>query len=184
MKSLLLIVSVFSVLSLFAQKNISISHSINDNGNQLSIKINGSVNGKVVDYDKTFDVTGMNKDQRNAIKRHVYDSLGLPDPVGPVAPLKPLSPSAAIEPKPAAPVISSANQFSELYAMGGDHPYTKEVKFNPVTGLLYMKYRFVKKGEEVTVEKSVDAKDTTKEERAQIVRKYEREIGILPPEII
>ena len=183
MKSLLVIMAVFSSMAISAQKNISISHTINDNGNQLSIKINGTVNGRAVDYDKTFDVTGLNKDQRNAIKHHVYDSLGLPDPVGPKAPLK-LSPSAVPEPTPPAPVISSGNQFSELYAMGGDHPYTKEVKYNPVTGLLYMKYRFIKKGEEVTVEKSVEAKDTTKEERAQMVRKYEREIGILPPEII
>ena len=196
MKSLLVIIAGFLSLTVIAQKkNVSINHTINDDGKTLSIKIKGTINDKPVDYSRTFDVSGMTKEQRNAIKRNVYDSLGLADPVAPRAPLKPhtpLAPQVLIEPvaplepiAPAtAPIVSSKTQYTETYAIGGDHPYTKEIKYNPKTGLLYMKYRFIKNGEETTEEKSVDAKDKSKEERDQIIKKYEKEIGMLPPEIV
>ena len=86
--------------------------------------------------------------------------------------------------EPVAPVISSRSQYAETYTIGGDHPYTKEIKYNPQSGILYMKYRFVKNGEEITVEKSVDAKDKSREEREQIIKAYEKEIGVAKPEII
>jgi len=196
MKSLLVIIAGFLSLTVIAQKkNVSINHTINDDGKTLSIKIKGTINDKPVDYSRTFDVSGMTKEQRDAIKRNVYDSLGLADPVAPRAPLKPhtpLAPQVLIEPvaplepiAPAtAPIVSSKTQYTETYAIGGDHPYTKEIKYNPKTGLLYMKYRFIKNGEETTEEKSVDAKDKSKEERDQIIKKYEKEIGLLPPEIV
>jgi len=187
MKSALFVVAAVLSLGVAAQKNVSIHHSIDDNENRLSIKVNGTINGKPVDYDRTFDVTGMNREQRNAIKQRVYDSLGLPNPVAPAAPHTPRSPAAprpAIEASPAPPVVSSKSQYTELYTIGGDHPYTKEIKYNPSNGLLFMKYRFIKNAEEITMEKSVDAKDKSKEERDLIIKKYEREIGILPPEII
>jgi hypothetical protein len=193
MKTLLVIIAGFLSLSGIAQKkNVSINHNINDDGKTLSIKIKGTINDKPVDYDKTFDVSGMTKQQRDAIKRNVYDSLGLPDPTVPLAPLKPLAPQVVIEPvapvEPITPVtppmITLKSQYTETYTIGGDHPYTKEIKYNPKTGILSMKYRFIKNGEETTVEKSVDVKDTSREERDLIIKKYEREIGILPPEIV
>ena len=45
-----------------------------------------------------------------------------------------------------------------------------------------MKYRFTKKGEDVTYERTVDAKDKSKEERNEIIKKYEKEIGLLKTE--
>ena len=192
MKSLLIIIAGFVSFSAVAQKNISITHSINDDGKVLSIKVKGSINDKPVDYNKTFDVSGMTREQKDEIKRRVYDSLGLADPVAPLAPLKPhapLSPQTSVElvapAEPASPpTVTSKSQYAELYTIGGDHPYTREIRYNPKTGILYMKYRFIKNGEETTVEKSVDAKEKTKEERDQIIRKYEKEIGVAQPEII
>ena len=87
-----------------------------------------------------------------------------------------------IPPVDAAPVVMVVNDFDEYYAIGGDHPYTKEIKYNPSTGSLYMKYRFTKKGEDVTYERTVDAKDKSKEERNEIIKKYEKEIGLLKTE--
>jgi len=191
MKSVLVIIAGFLTISVAAQqKNVSISHSINDDGNTLSVKIKGTVDGKPVDYNRTFDVTGMSKAQKDALKERVYDSLGLPSPVAPVPPIAPTAPRVVIMAAPAppaepvAPVISSRSQYAETYTIGGDHPYTKEIKYNPQSGILYMKYRFVKNGEEITVEKSVDAKDKSREEREQIIKAYEKEIGVAKPEII
>lgn len=184
MKLILSVIAALFSLGLYAQKNISIHQNIDDNGGQLSIKVKGTINGNPVDYDRSFDVTGLSKEQRDAIKRKVYDSLGLADPTVPMKPLKllkPVSPAPVVEANSTNP---SKGEYSQLYTVGGDHPYTKEIRYNFKTGLLFMKYRFIKNGEEVTVEKSIDAKDSTKEEREQIIRKYEKEIGVAHPEIV
>ena len=194
MKSMLFSAVLLIGLGAVAQKNISITHSINDDGNTLSIIIKGSANGKAIDYNRVFDVSGMNAVERNALKDRVYDSLGLPSPTPPHAPLKPHEPIEAREPisprepiaplPPAAPVISAKSGYNELYTIGGDHPYTKEIKYNPETGLLSMKYRFIKNKEEVIMEKSIDARNKSKEERDELIKKYEREIGIAKPEVV
>jgi hypothetical protein len=185
---LLLFPAVFILsLSTAAQKNTSINHSINDDGHQLSIIIKGTVNEKSIDYNRVFDVEGMTKMQKNALKERVYDSLGLSSPPEPHAPVAPRAP-AALTPlppaEPGAPAISLKSEYTEIYSSGGHHPYTKEIQYNPQTGLLHMKYRFVKTGAEITMEKSVEAKDKSKEERDQIIKKFEKEIGIAAPEII
>ena len=187
MKSLVFPAVFLLTITAAAQKNISISHSINDDGNQLSITIKGSANGKLIDYNRVFDVSGMTKMQKDALKERVYDSLDLPSPVAPPAPIAPRAPATLTLLAPAepnAPVVSSKNEYEELYTYGGHHPFTKEIKYNPQTGLLYMKYHFMKNGKEIIVEKSVEANDKSKEEREQIIKKYEREIGIAAPEII
>lgn len=56
----------------------SSTHSnINDTDKTLSIQINGQRNGREFAYNRTFDVRGMNKTQKEAIKNRVLDSLGL-----------------------------------------------------------------------------------------------------------
>jgi len=104
MKSVLVIIAGFLTISVAAQqKNVSISHSINDDGNTLSVKIKGTVDGKPVDYNRTFDVTGMSKAQKDVLKERVYDSLGLPSPVAPVPPIAPTAPRVVIMAAPASP---------------------------------------------------------------------------------
>ena len=163
--------------------NVSINHSISDDGKKLDIKVKGSVDGKPVDYNHSFDVTGMDKEQRDAIKRRIYDSLGLSDPIAPIAPMEPMplmppmQPMTAITGPDPSPHITSKDQYNEFETVGGKHPYTKEIRYNTKTGLLFMKFRFQKDGKSVTNEKSVDAKDKSKEERDQIIKAYEKEIG-------
>ncbi len=182
MKPIFLIVIMFTGLCMSAQKNISINHSINDDGKKLDIKIKGLVNGKTVDYDHSFDVSGMNKDERDAIKRNIYDSLGLPDPTVATAPP---SSTAALElinssDETDGPRLSSKDDLNEFYTIGGKHPYTKEIRYTAKTGKLFMKYRFQKAGKSVVNEKFVDAKNKTKEQRQQIIKSYENEIGFRP----
>lgn len=197
MKSLFLSIAGFVSLCASAQQHISINNSITDNGKNLSIVITGTVNGKPVDYNRTFDVSGMSKAQKHALQERVYDSLGLSSPAEPVAapaPPAPIAPLAPVEPTepvslvaveaPAAPVISAKSQYTQVYAIGGEHPFTKEIGYDPKTGILHMKYRFTKNGEQITKEKSVDAKNTSQQQKEQIIKKYEKEIGVLQPEII
>ena len=196
MKPVLFLAVTLVSLNALAQKNISITHSINDDGNRLSIIIKGTANGKPIDYNRVFNVSNMNTAERNALKERVYDSLGLSAPTPPHPPIAPRQPITTRESvtvtepvatgpplAPNAPVISATSGYSELYSIGGDHPYTKEIRYNPATGMLTMKYRFMKNKEEVTIEKTIDAKDKSKEERDEIIRKYEREIGIVKREV-
>jgi hypothetical protein len=179
MKSFIFATLLLISISMVAQKNVSINHSINDDGKKLDIKIKGTVNGKPVDYDRSFDVNGMNKEEKDAIKRNIYDSLGLPDPTVAPAPLSAMAPLTTFSAPGAdgGPRIVSKDQYSEFYTEGGKHPYTKEIRYNVKTGLLFMKYRFQKNGKSVTSEKSVNARDKSKEEREQIIKAYENDIG-------
>ncbi|HMC86636.1 MAG TPA: hypothetical protein VKI61_14010, partial [Chitinophagaceae bacterium] len=86
MKSLPVILALFFCLSVMAQKHTSLNSAISDDGKRLSVKIKGTFDGKAVDYDKTFDVTGMNNDQKESLKKNIYDSLGIKEPVPPRAP--------------------------------------------------------------------------------------------------
>ncbi|QJD78659.1 hypothetical protein [Spirosoma rhododendri] len=61
--------------------------SINDTDKTLSIQINGQRNGREFAYNRTFDVRGLNKTQKEAIKNRVLDSLGLGE--NPPAPHRP-----------------------------------------------------------------------------------------------
>ena len=224
MKTILVFVAAFFVSFSYAQKHSSYSQSINDDGKKMSFKIKGNIDGKTVDYDRTFDVAGWSDKQKDQLKQRVYDSLGLEAPVPPKPPIaphavtgsvvavapahievpEPVEPPApsvkvkaavapkiavvaspaidAVPPVPSAPVVMVVNDFDEFYAIGGDHPYTKEIRYNPSTGSLYMKYRFTKNGEEQTYERTVDAKDKSKEERNDIIKKYEKEIGLIKTE--
>jgi hypothetical protein len=196
MKSLPVILALFFCLSVMAQKHTSLNSAISDDGKRLSVKIKGTFDGKAVDYDKTFDVTGMNNDQKESLKKNIYDSLGIKEPVPPraplkphpletielVAPLEPTAPTPLVAPPP--PVVTAKTEYTDTYLIGGEHPFTKEIRYNPKTGILYMKYRFVKNGEQVTMEKSLDAKDKSKEEQNQIIKRYEKEIGVRQKEAV
>jgi len=193
MQTVLVIIATCLASATFAQKNNDFHQNISDDGKKLSIKINATKDGKSINYNRTFDVSGMNQSQREALTHRVFDSLGIDVPVAPVPPIPPVEPAAPLAPfppiEPVAPVapvefntdvavVSSKDQYTESYIVGGNHPYTKEIKYNPSSGILYMKYRFVKKGEQVTYEKSVDAKNKSQEEKQNIITKYESEIGL------
>ncbi|WP_153796209.1 lipoprotein 17-related variable surface protein [Foetidibacter luteolus] len=208
----------------FAQKHSSLSQSIHENENKLTIKIKGDIDGKKVDYYRTFNITGFSKQQREELKERVFDSLGIAPPAAPVAPAPPAVAAPTIEstppeppvaatapeiaaapsvkltappkapkapgapsvhatpaPEPAvvpAPTISISNEYEETAAVSGNNPYIKEIKYNRQTGILYMKYRFKKNGEENVFEKSVELKDASKSKRDEIIRNYEAEIGL------
>lgn len=148
MKSLLLPAVCMLSLGALAQKSISTKQSINDDSRQLSIVINGEANGKTIEYDRVFDVTGMPHLQQNASTERVYDIPGLPSPLPAHIPVVSIPPARDVPPVPPVPVISAKTAYTGAYTSGGHHPYTKEIKYNPQAGLPCMKYRLIKNGEE------------------------------------
>ncbi|HEX5025081.1 MAG TPA: hypothetical protein VFV68_07400 [Agriterribacter sp.] len=193
MKTVLVIIVTCLCAVAFAQNKNSIYQNINDDGKKLSIKIKGTFNGKAVNYDKTFDVSALTAEGREALKERVYDSLGIPFPVAPIPPVPPVEPAVPemvvepvaplppvepVEVNSDVPVVTSKSRYAESDVVGGSHPYTREITYNPQSGILHMKYRLVKKGEEVIYEKSVNARNKSMEDKQNIIKKYESEIGL------
>lgn len=78
----------------------TLSTSINDDKQgHLSIVINGRrSDGQPVLYNRTFDVAGLSKPQKEALTNRVLDSLGIHGPTPPKPP-KPPKPAAVVEPE-------------------------------------------------------------------------------------
>jgi hypothetical protein len=81
MKPLFLALLLFSSFAATAQTSTysTTQSQINDNDRTLSIQINGLRNGQEFAYNHTFNVRGMSKIQKDALKSRVLDSLGLGD---------------------------------------------------------------------------------------------------------
>lgn len=99
-KTLLIMKPIFLALLLIASfaataqtSTYSMTHSqINDNDKTLSIQINGQRNGREIAYNRTFNIRGMSKAQKETLKTRVLDSLGLgetpPTPQWPMSSVK------------------------------------------------------------------------------------------------
>ena len=169
----------------FAQQHNSISQSINDDEKTLSIRVNGTIDGKSIDYDRTFDVSGLNKSERDALREHILDSLNIRMPEPPKAPVAPKAPEPPTFHSKSVtviqgdgPTISASGSGSQALAVGGKNPYTKEVNYDPDSGKLFLRYRFQKDGEDFIYERTVNARDKSQQERQRIIDGVEKEIGL------
>ncbi|GAB4051141.1 hypothetical protein [Spirosoma litoris] len=193
MRTLLTTVLALATSLVFAQHHNSISRSINDDGKTLSIRVKGTVDGNPIDYDRTFDVSTLNQDERNALREHILDSLNVsaPEPIKPLKPFKApraaLAPHAPIAPKSPESVaiissdqetVSITNGNNHTMAVGGKHPYTKEVKYDSDSGQLYLRYKFQKDGDDVTYERTLDVQNKSQQERQQLIDDIEKSIGV------
>jgi hypothetical protein len=79
---------IITCLSLFALaaaachgNGTNIKKSISTSGNNMTVKVTATINGKdLPDYDRTFDVSGMSKEEKEALVKRVMDSLDLSEP--------------------------------------------------------------------------------------------------------
>ncbi|WP_420151146.1 hypothetical protein [Spirosoma sp.] len=205
MKTLLTTILALTGSLAFAQKHSSINSYINDDEKNLSIRVHGTVDGKSIHYDRSIDVSGMTLDQRNALRERILDSLNIqtpeppepPQPVSatidePVAPVAPRAPKAPKAPKPPrfdssesitivgsdSPTVVATNGSVQTTAVGGEHPFTKEVTYDSDSGKLYLRYRFEKDGEDTTYERTINARGKSQQERQRIIEGVEKEIGL------
>jgi hypothetical protein len=105
--TLLLLALLLCTACIFAQKTkstrSSIHTSISDDDKELSISVKGTINGKYVDFDRTYDVSNLSEKEKNKLKRSIGDSLGVN--LSPTPPLPPLSPLPPIPPTPPLPPL-------------------------------------------------------------------------------
>ncbi|GGM79170.1 hypothetical protein GCM10010967_08630 [Dyadobacter beijingensis] len=211
-KILTILLAGVSTLAI-AQKRAYLSRSIDDDGTKLSIKVSGTLDGKEVDINKTFDVAGMSQEDREALRDKVLSSIAegnlelpapktpcsesvavatpkrKPRPAAPVAPVKKHSDedeSAANEPETMAfssnevnaEIVSSGKGFIKEPVSTDPKGFSKHVRYNSETGEMFVKYRFMKNGEEYIYEKTVNAAEKSEKERSKIVENFESEIGL------
>ncbi len=177
------IVGLLFVSSMAMAQYRSISSSIDDNGQTMSIRVKGTIDGRAIQYDRTFDVAHLSKTERKELRDHVLDSLGIQSPTPPVPPTPPTSPTPPTPPVP--PTPPSGVEYSDGYNRSGHSApkplkdgFEKEVKYNSETGELFMRYRFNKDGEEVIYERTINAADKSEKERKNIIEKIEQELGL------
>lgn len=94
----LLLTLSLSVLSLLATAQRSrMSTSIDDDDRTMAISVEGTVNGREINYNRRFNVAGMSGTEKEALKSRVLDSLGVSAPPQPLvvssAPTPPTAPT-------------------------------------------------------------------------------------------
>ncbi|MGV3601925.1 MAG: hypothetical protein ACO1N1_12010 [Dyadobacter fermentans] len=200
-KILTILLAGVSTLAI-AQKRAYLSRSIDDDGKKLSIKVSGVLDGKEVDVNKTFDVDGMSQEDREALRERVLSSiaegnLDLPAPKGmsreSVATVTPKPPVPPVAPEPSedepetmafssnevnAEMISSGKGFIKDPVSKDPKGFSKHVRYNSETGEMFIKYKFMKDGDEYIYEKTVNAAEKSEKERLKIIRNFESEMGL------
>ena len=164
----------------FAQKKIDISRSINDDGKQLSISVHGTVDGKRIDYNRTLSVEGLSKQEGTDLADSILGSLGLEKIKALAPPHAPKSPAhfSADKSDNAAPMTVWVEEDTPDAPAENAKPYDKKIKYDSESGELYMRYQFLKNGEEFIYEKTVDVREKTEKQRQNIIRNFEKEIEL------
>jgi hypothetical protein len=193
MKKLLTILLAGVSTLAIAQKRNHLSRSIDDDGKTLSIRVTGTIDGKEINFDKTFNVEELSKEERMALRDKVLDSieagnLNLPEPPKPRSAPKP-EPGMGTMKASSEPVMYSSNDVDPdelthqnsggvLTESADPKGFTKHVRYSPDSGEMFIKYRFMKNNEEYIYEKTVDVSEKSERERQLIIEKFENEIEL------
>ena len=77
-----------------------------------------------------------------------------------------------------AEIVSSGKGFIKEPVSKDPKGFTKHVRYNSETGEMFIKYRFMKDGDEYIYEKTVNAAEKSEKERLKIIEKFESEMGL------
>ncbi|MDQ6478301.1 hypothetical protein [Dyadobacter sp. LHD-138] len=195
-KYIILLLSVTNTMA-FAQSRI-VCKSVQDDNNALSVHISGTVDGQNIDINHKFDLSMIDRSLRFAFKEKIIDSLDIYIPDGLEQPEQPAKPKAPKAVKPRKPlttkpdidpienvdtvgedsdVVSSSNDY-KTQPTYGKQPFNKEIRYSSDCGELFMRYKYVKDGEEYEYERTVNAKGKSEKERLRIIEETERELGL------
>lgn len=82
-----LLLCAVSVAATAQHSRQSTTHTqINDDGKTLSVRVDGEVDGRTINYQHTFDVACMSRQAKDDFKRRILDSLGIGGAPQPPAP--------------------------------------------------------------------------------------------------
>lgn len=198
-KYIILLLSVTNTMT-FAQSRI-VCKSVQNDDKALSVHISGTIDGQNIDIDHKFDLSMIEKSLRFAFREKIIDSLDIyiPDrPEQPEPPKQPVKLKAPKAMKPCKPVTAESDtelsedidlvrenndvaSWSNDYTAEpgyGKQPFNKEIRYSSDCGELFMRYKYVKDGEEYEYERTVNAKGKSEKERLRVIEETERELGL------
>ena len=78
--TLFLVAAVLLTLAACNRRGTVIKKSISHNGNKMRVEVYAKIDGKKVqDFTKEVDVSGMTKEEKDAIAKHIMDSIMPPN---------------------------------------------------------------------------------------------------------
>lgn len=79
----MLLIAIIMMAIAGCDRGTSIKKSVSYQGNTMQIKVYAKINGREVqDFKKEYDVAGLDKAGREAMAKHIMDSLNIPDDAG------------------------------------------------------------------------------------------------------
>jgi len=141
----------------------TVHKSITSDGNALSIHVSGTIEGDDFDFDRTFDISSLEKVAKLVFKDKILDSLDVF--------ISEISENPAIPNAPKVPKIRKSLNVPK-------QPISKEVKYNTECGELFLRYKYEKDGEEYEYERTINAKNKSESERMHMIEETERELGL------
>ncbi|GAA4410373.1 hypothetical protein GCM10023187_34860 [Nibrella viscosa] len=205
MKTLLTLLLLSAGLTAVAQRS-SLHQEINDNGKTLRIRVDAEQKGRAeIHYQRTFDVKGMSKEEKEALVSRVIDSLGIVEARHDVVIIKKQrenrEPDAnlATAAKPASKeagyaetksvtsvkhtrtttTVNDGTVASSSSGIGStNNPFTKTIEEDPVSGRLKMHYEYTKDGEQFIFERTVNAQGKTEKEKQRLIEETEKSLGL------
>lgn len=185
-KYIILLLSVTNTM-VFAQSRI-VCKTAQDDDKALTIHVSGTIDGESIDFDHKLDLSVLEKSLRFAFKDKVLDSLNI---YMTETPVKPKVPKVSRSTKPVIKevdveelVAERANDVSSLSKDYTEQPgygkqsFNKEIIYSADCGVLFMRYKYVKDGEEYEYERTVNAKGKSEKERLRMIEETEKELGL------
>lgn len=163
MKKIILFASLLSVPALAQQR---IHSSIHDDGKKMSIDIQGKVDGKVVEFQHTYDVTNLSKTERDQLVTEAYHSIGLDAPNPPTLPTPPTPPTPV-----AGPALPPLPPPTLNYKIPKDASLTVDEDGKTMT----IKVERVENGKRKVVQQSMNTEGKSESEKRKMVDKVIRE---------
>ena len=196
---------VVACTAAFAQRS-SVSKNIIVDDLIMTIKVDVEEAGRSLHYHRSFNVEGMNREERQALEDRILDSLGVnsskkrklfreePVAVAQGGTISSRNKTYSPTPDSQATGVYTSGQYGSgsvnsttssasspaktVTLIGGEKPFTKEVNDDPETGRLFMRYRYTKDGEEVIYERTINTQGKTDKDKQRIIRETEKELGL------
>ncbi len=74
-----ILIAGITVLLAISCNDPSFEKSITDNGKTLTITVKANAPDKKIGYERSFDVRNMSDEEKDKLKDHIFDSLGVKD---------------------------------------------------------------------------------------------------------
>jgi hypothetical protein len=175
--------------SAFAQNRGNLSRSIDDDGRNLSIRVHGTVNGRILDFQKKLDVRGLTTKEKSVLTDRILDSLGVARISYEAKSRRDYRPFVYREDRRSNKIYSSENDVhSNSGAVVASTQNEPQPDAAPVTkslnkevwtddnGFLYIRYKFMRGKDEIIIEKSTEAAGMSESGKKKFFKDFEKEL--------